>query len=85
MLSLILNQFLEHWPQFSIYLLLVLLVALTNSKATQFYIASQKTNKEFPAIAELLQKIHNAIHTLNMVLLEKNVISKSQSPSGKNE
>src|ERR1035441_5553522 len=77
MLEYFVNYLVQHFPQIGGYVLVAVIVAILVWKIAKFYIATTKIHAEFPVIQSILTEIKAGFATLNQVLLEKQVISKS--------
>ncbi len=77
MIEYIINSFDQQFPEIAGYTLVAFVVAIVVWKAAKFYMATTKIHTEFPRIQSILTDIKTGFTTLNQVLLEKQVISKS--------
>lgn len=77
MINYAIQKLIEYFPQVSTYFIIILVAVFVTYKLTIFYINTKKTNSKFPTIEETLNRIDKGFTTLNQILLEKNVISRS--------
>ena len=73
----LINYLNQNSPEIAGYILVAVIVAILVWKVAKFYIATTKVHTEFPVIKSILTDIKTGFATLNQVLLEKQVISKS--------
>ncbi len=71
------QKLIEYFPQVSTYFIIILVAIFVTYKITVFYINTKKINSKFPEIEDTLERIDKGFTTLNQILLEKNVISRS--------
>ncbi len=77
MIDVIVQKLIEFFPQISVYFIIVIVVMFVTYKMTVFYINTKKATSKFPKIEDTLNRIDKGFTTLNQILLEKNVISRS--------